>query len=99
MNTSENAPFTRGSTASAFSSMLASAACPSPLAPAIPEAKSDVRTSVSEVAVLLPGDVPAMAASSSVLIRFPLCPSARLTDGVARKVGCAFSQTEDPVVE
>jgi hypothetical protein len=79
--------------------MVASAACPSPLALAIPEAKREVSTSVSEVAVLAPAGVPAIAASSSVLIRFPLCPSARLTDGVARKVGCAFSQTDDPVVE
>ena len=41
----------------------------------------------------------AMAASSRVLIRLPLWPSARLADAVERNVGCAFSQTEAPVVE
>src|ERR1022692_2601730 len=99
MKTSENAPCTCGSTASAFASMLAGP-LPAAAGPAaVPEANSEVRTSVSEVAVPAPRGLPAMAASSSVLIRLPLWPSARLTDGVARKVGCAFSQTDDPVVE
>ena len=34
-----------------------------------------------------------------MLIRLPLWPSARLADGVARNVGWAFSQTEEPLVE
>ena len=42
---------------------------------------------------------PSRPASSRVLIRFPLCPSARLTWPVERKVGCALAQTEAPVVE
>ena len=40
-----------------------------------------------------------MAASSRVLIRFPLWPSARLAAGVDRNVGCAFSHTDAPLVE
>ena len=64
-------------------------------------ANSAVRTSVSEVA--RPASAadwpPSRPASSRVLIRLPLCPSARLADGVARNVGCAFSQTDDPLVE
>jgi hypothetical protein len=94
MNTRENAPRTRGSTASALSSMLAGA-----LEAPVPDTNNSVSTSVSDVAVPAPRGVPAMAASSRVLIRFPLCPSATLTDGVARNVGCAFSHTDDPVVE
>ena len=47
-----------------------------------------------------PGPLPpSMAASSRVLIRFPLWPSARLVLPVDRKVGCALAQTEAPVVE
>jgi hypothetical protein len=42
---------------------------------------------------------PSRLASWRVLIRLPLWPRARLADGVARNVGCAFSQTEEPVVE
>ena len=38
-------------------------------------------------------------ASSWVLIRLPLWPSARSPVAVARKVGWAFSQTLEPVVE
>ncbi len=40
-----------------------------------------------------------MAASSAVFTRFPLCPRASEPWTVARKVGWAFSQTEEPVVE
>src|SRR5215469_7650735 len=100
MNTSENAPCARGSTASALSSMLVPdrpVAAPDPARSAA--TNREVRTSVSDVACPEPRWVPANAASSSVLIKFPLWPSARLTDGVARNVGCAFSQTDDPVVE
>ena len=40
-----------------------------------------------------------MAASSRVLVRLPLCPSASETCGVDRNVGCAFAHTDEPVVE
>ena len=53
---------------------------------------------------VLPGPRPpsgslSRPASSRVLIRFPLWPSARLTVPVERKVGWALAQTEAPVVE
>ena len=53
---------------------------------------------------VLPGSRPpsrplSSAASSRVLIRFPLWPSARLIVPVDRKVGWALAQTEAPVVE
>ena len=89
MNTSEYAPRTSGSAASAPASMPR---------PAAPSANSAVSTSVSEVASR-PSPVPTSAASSRVLIRLPLWPRARLADGVARNVGWAFSQTEEPLVE
>ena len=41
----------------------------------------------------------ASRASSPVLVRLPLWPSATAPCAVARKVGCAFSHTEEPVVE
>ena len=40
-----------------------------------------------------------IAASSRVLVRLPLCPSAIETDCVDRNVGCAFAHTGAPVVE
>ncbi len=40
-----------------------------------------------------------MPASSRVLVRLPLCPSAIETVGVERNVGCAFAHTGAPVVE
>ena len=94
MNTSEYAPRTNGSVASTLSSTLAIRG----------SANSAVSTSVSEVARCpIPPRVPsaplAMAASSRVLIRFPLWPSARLATGVDRNVGCAFSHTDAPLVE
>ena len=46
-----------------------------------------------------PGEAPSRPASSRVLIRFPLWPSARLTVPVERNVGWALAQTEAPVVE
>jgi hypothetical protein len=33
------------------------------------------------------------------LIKLPLWPRARLAVGVDRNVGCAFSHTEEPLVE
>ena len=105
MKTSENAPRTSGSTASAAAS---TPGCPAAWqagclpCDAVPfAANSAVSTSVSEVArpASGPGLAAEQAASSSVLIRLPLWPRARLADGVARNVGCAFSQTEDPLVE
>ena len=94
MKTSEYAPRTSGSTASALSSTLDIRG----------SANSAVSTSVSEVARSpsppCSASAPlAMAASSSVLIRLPLCPRARLATGVDRNVGCAFSHTDAPVVE
>ncbi len=57
---------------------------------------------MSEVAAIPPLPWPASpssAASSRVLIRFPLWPSARLVVLVERNVGCALAHTEAPVVE
>jgi len=65
-------------------------------------AKRAVSTSVSDVAPIAPPPVagsPASSASSRVLIRLPLWPSARLADGVARNVGWAFCHIDDPLVE
>ncbi len=72
-----------------------------PAARRLGAANRAVSTSVSEVARLAspPPCRASSAASSSVLIRFPLWPRARLADGVARNVGCAFSQTDEPLVE
>ncbi len=67
-----------------------------------PLTNSAVSTSVSEVAAIPPSPwpvSPSSAASSRVLIRFPLCPSARLVVGVERNVGWALAHTEAPVVE
>ena len=99
MKTSENAPRTSGSVASAAAS---TPGWPAPLgghgrwqrtAPSARRCRTwRARPSVPAWPVSSP-------ASSSVLIRLPLWPSARLADGVARNVGCAFSQTEDPLVE
>ena len=46
-----------------------------------------------------PGSSATIAASSAVLTRLPLWPRASEPCTVARKVGWAFSQTEEPVVE
>ncbi len=73
-------------------------------------ARSVVTRSVSLVAlgVANPGsrtspratsDSAASRASSPVLIRLPLCPSATPPSPVCRKVGWAFSQLLEPVVE
>jgi len=65
-------------------------------------------TSVSVVACnpALIGNSPDVVASalnlserSAVLVKFPLCPRARLPVAVGRKVGWAFSHTLEPVVE
>ena len=102
MNTSEYAPRTSGSAASADSSMVALPG-PSPAGSrsAAAPANSAVRMSVSLVAPGPPAPAAGStsAASSLVLIRLPLCPRARLADGVARNVGWAFSHTEAPDVE
>ena len=113
MKTSEYAPLTSGRTvAAAVSTTLAAGSAgssagpvPSPLSAARSLTNSAVSTSVSDVATMLPrpglsaARPPSSPASSRVLIRFPLCPSARLVFPVERKVGCAFAQTEAPVVE
>ena len=65
-------------------------------------------TSVSVVACrpALIGNSPDVLANSAsrsdrsaVLVRFPLCPRARLPVAVGRNVGWAFSHTLEPVVE
>ncbi len=97
MKTSENAPLTSGSTTLAVSSMERSGW----------PASRAVTRSVSLVAAVRPeremcsspGSSATMAASSAVFTRFPLCPRASEPCTVARKVGWAFSQTEEPVVE
>ena len=64
-------------------------------------ANNAVSTSVSDV-LASPGRSPAgpaRAASSSVLIKFPLWPSATPPAGVGRNVGWAFSHTDEPLVE
>jgi hypothetical protein len=109
MKTSEYAPLASGSTAAAArSTWLASrsAAAPGlaliPLMSARSLTNNAVSTSVSEVAAIPvpPRPVPvSRPASSRVLIRFPLWPSARLVESVERKVGCALAQVEAPVVE
>ena len=112
MKTSEYAPLASGSTVAApVSTTLAArsaaaAAGAGPASATLSAARSlrnsAVSTSVSDVAAMpvLPRPGPSSrAASSRVLIRFPLCPSARLVLPVERKVGCALAQTEAPVVE
>jgi hypothetical protein len=109
MNTSEYAPRASGSAARAPASMPWApppAACPS-----AGRANSAVSTSVSDVAPTPPAGPPfasapprradssTSAASSRVLIRLPLWPSARPPHGVARNVGWAFCHTDDPLVE
>ena len=98
MKTSENAPRAWGSSSTAAAS-IDSPGC---------AASSAVSSSVSEVAwIAVPsGRVPdsdsaaaTRSASSIVLVRLPLCARARCPVAVPRKVGWAFSQTLDPVVE
>ena len=106
MKTSENAPRARRSVTKAASSTPPGPAPPGGLA------NSAVSTSVSEVAAGAARNGPptgppapcsracaSRAASSSVLIRLPLWPRATPPVAVARNVGWALSQTEEPVVE
>jgi hypothetical protein len=101
MKTSENAPRSLGRTSSAPCSNGV------PSSPSIEQAaNSSVIRSLSEVAPRsLPISSPlalawvTIALSSAVLVRLPLCPSAMAPWPAARKVGWAFSQTEEPVVE
>ena len=46
-----------------------------------------------------PGSIPSSPASSSVLVRLPLCPSANPASPTERYTGCALRQVLDPVVE
>ncbi len=92
MNTSENAPRRVGSTSSAAASIDRSGRA----------ASSAVIRSESVVVPDTPGTPAAAArtASSAVFTRLPLWPSARPVPAlVVRKVGCAFSQVLEPVVE
>lgn len=99
MNVRQKAPRSVGSSSIAACSMLLSAAAC---------ASSAVITSESEVADIEPPDSRplvspnsrARAANSAVLTRFPLCPNASpVPTAVVRKIGCAFSQVTEPVVE
>ncbi len=149
MNTSENAPRTRGSVTKAASSTAPGSGAPGVVAGEAPgevageapgvvagEAPGEVAggapgaaaggaagglanravsTSVSEVATSsgqrpLPSGSPSapaaparaaatIAASSSVLMRLPLWPSATAAVGVDLNVGWALCHTEEPVVE
>ncbi len=103
MKVRQNAPLSVGSSFMAACSILESAAAC---------ASSAVITSESEVAVIgarrppETGGVPispssrARALNSAVLTRFPLWPNASPEPtAVVRKIGCAFSQVVEPVVE
>jgi hypothetical protein len=46
-----------------------------------------------------PGSIPAAAASSAVLVRFPLWPRANPPSALSRYTGCALCHVDDPVVE
>ena len=92
MNTSEKAPRRVGSTVSAAASTDRSG-----YAASRPVTRSESvvapRTSATPSRAASP-------ASSAVLTRLPLWPSAMpVPVAVVRKVGCAFSQVDDPVVE
>ena len=100
IQTSENAPRTLGSTSSAAASSERSGWLASRVVSrsvslvdrigGAPWRLSSPRSACSSSTIL---------ASSPVLVRLPLCPSAMLPVAVARKVGWAFSHTLDPVVE
>ncbi len=93
MNTSEKAPRSLGRTSIAACSTLTSGRA----------ASSAVSRSESVVAPIELAACPAArasSASSAVLTRLPLWPSARpVPAGVVRKLGWAFSHVVEPVVE
>ena len=96
MNTSEKAPRTRGSVAMAAGLDAAVSGCRRAARRTGRSARRCRRWPGPARPVALPATArPARA----VLIRLPLWPRARLAVGVARKVGCAFSHTEAPLVE
>lgn len=100
MKTREKAPLTSGRILAAASSMVSGLPSSS-----VWPARSAVTRSVSLVAatwVARPfslGSAATISASWAVFTRLPLWPSAIEPCAVARKVGCAFSHTEAPVVE
>ncbi len=100
MKTREKAPSTSGRTLAAASSMVSGLPSESTW-----PASSAVTRSVSLVAATWVARPPSrgrsatISASWAVLTRLPLWPSAMEPWAVARKVGCAFSHTEAPVVE
>ena len=53
----------------------------------------------SESLVTMPGNMPMDAASSSVLVRLPLWPTANSLPPAWRYMGWALCHEEDPVVE
>ena len=60
-------------------------------------ANSSATTSLSET--IDPGNMPTFSASSVVLVRLPLCPSAKPARPTGRYTGCAPSQSDAPWVE
>src|SRR5271163_1699884 len=98
MNTNENAPRNVGST-----SIAAASSDRSGWPASIPVIRSESLVALGEPSLV--GSMPCAAstndaASSAVLVKFPLCPNAippPLPD--ERYEGCAFSQVHEPVVE
>lgn len=99
MNTRQKAPRSFGSTSIAeasidWSGWLASRA--------VTRWVSDVASSgrlSNAISPLAVSDSSTSRVSSPVFTRLPLCASATLPVAVDRKVGCAFSHTDEPVVE
>ena len=95
ISTSENAPARRGQhllAARARGRGRRSAASSS-----YSRASSSPISSLSEVST--PGSMPSSPASSSVLVRLPLWPSAKPASATDRYTGCALRHVLEPVVE
>ncbi len=89
MSTMENAPSRMGSTApnAVARSSVSGKDCIS----------SSATTSLS--VAIDPGSIPAFSASAAVLVRLPLCPSAKPARPTGRYTGWAPAQSEAPWVE
>jgi hypothetical protein len=101
-NTSENAPRSRGSSRSADSSTPVSAAVAASSSATRSESVVDwtARRSLRPAPVAPPRAESTSSRSCAVFTRLPLWPSAiPLPAAVVRKVGWAFSQVVEPVVE
>ena len=96
MKVRQNAPRTVGSSSRAACSSVASAA---PWASSAPRMSESVVAGAAPRVPIKPSSL-ARAASSAVLTRLPLWPSATpVPAAVFRNTGCAFSQVVEPVVE